>query len=86
VRNRLLKEYLKEGPEPLAFPLQMLAMRDIYEEARARGEGDHFLLLAGQGLGMLKDGQGAAEIVAEIAAGAEATLARLTGEASAGAG
>lgn len=86
MRNHFLEEYLKEGPEPLAFPLQMLATRDIYEEARARDEGDHFLLLAGQGLGMLKDGQGAAEIVAEIVSGAEATLARLAGEAPAGAG
>ena len=80
------EEYLKEGPEPLAFPLQMLATRDIYEEARARDEGDHFLLLAGEGLGMLKDGQGAAEIVAKIVSAAEATLARLAGEAPAGAG
>ena len=87
MRNHFLEEYLKEGPEPLAFPLQMLATRDIYEEARARDEGDHFLLLAGQELGMLKDGQGAAEIVAEIVSGAEATLlARLAGEAPAGAG
>jgi nitronate monooxygenase len=86
VRNRFLEVFLKEGPEPLAFPLQMLATNDIFGEARVRDEGDYFLLLAGQGVGMLKEGQGAAEIVSEIVSGAEATLAGLTGEGPAGAG
>lgn len=80
VRNRFVEEYLRGGPEPLAFPFQMLAMEDIYQEARTRDEGDHSLLLAGQGLRMLKEHQGAAEIVDELLKGARVTLSTLQAE------
>jgi nitronate monooxygenase len=78
VRNRFVEEYLRSGPEPLAFPFQGMATEDIYQETQARDEGDYFLLLAGQGLRMLKDEKGAAEIVAELVEGARETLSVLS--------
>jgi nitronate monooxygenase len=71
VRNRFAEEYLRDGPDPLAFPLQNLATIDIFMKAQTRDEGDYFLLLAGQGLRMLKGDQGAAEIVGELVKGAQ---------------
>lgn len=78
VRNRFVEEYLRSGPEPLAFPWQGMATEDIYRETQVRDEGDYFLLLAGQGLRMLKGEQGAAEIVAELVDGAREVLGVLS--------
>jgi nitronate monooxygenase len=78
VRNRFVEEYLSSGPEPLAFPFQGMAMDDIYRESQACDESDYFLLLAGQGLRMLKGEQGAAEIVAELMEGAREVLGVLS--------
>jgi len=78
VRNRFVEEYLRSGPEPLAFPWQGMAMEDIYRETQVRDEGDYFLLLAGQGLRMLKGEQGAAEILAELVDGAREVLGVLS--------
>ena len=79
LRNRFLEEYEDGGPEPLAWPLQSLAAGDIYGASQAADDGDHSPLFAGQGLRMLKDGQGAAEIVADVVEEAAAVLARLGG-------
>lgn len=59
---------------------------DIYAASQASDDGDFSPLFAGQSLRMLDKEQGAAEIVREIASGAEAVLARLAGEAPAGVG
>jgi nitronate monooxygenase len=78
LRNRFLEEYSSAGPEPLAWPLQSLAARDIYAASQAAENDDYSPLFAGQGLRMLKKGeQGAAEIVGEILKEAGAVLARL---------
>jgi nitronate monooxygenase len=83
LRNRFVEEYLGAGSEPLAWPLQRAAAGDIYRASQAADDGDYSPLLAGQGLRMLEeDGQGAAEIVAEVVAEAEAVLARLGGASS----
>jgi nitronate monooxygenase len=74
VRNRFVEEYMRSGPEPLAFPWQGMATDDIFRETQARNEGDYFLLLAGQGLRMLKGEQEAAEIVAELVDSARESL------------
>lgn len=79
IRNRLVEEYLRTGAEPLAWPLQGMAAEDIYRTASAQGIADYFPLLAGQGLRLLKGGQGAAEIVVELIAEAKANLSRLAG-------
>jgi nitronate monooxygenase len=77
LRNRFMNEYLSAGPEPLAWPLQSVAAGDIYSASQDVDNGDYSPLLAGQGLRMLKDDQGAAEIVAEVIGGAKETLSRL---------
>ena len=53
------------------------AASDLYRAALERGESDFHPLLAGQGLRGLRDGQPAAEIVAEVAEQAAATLRAL---------
>jgi nitronate monooxygenase len=77
IRNRFIEAYLQAGAEPLAWPLQRLAADDIYRAASAQGMADYFPVLTGQGLRLLKRGQGAAEIVAELVAEAKANLSRL---------
>jgi nitronate monooxygenase len=81
LRNRFVEEYLNAGPEPLGWQLQSIAAGDIYGASRSGDEDDYSPLLAGQGLRMLKDGQGAAEIVAELVDEAETALSRLRGVA-----
>jgi hypothetical protein len=56
---------------------QAAAAEDVYRTASARGDAEWMPLMAGQGLRMLTREQGAAEIVAEIAAEARALLSRL---------
>jgi nitronate monooxygenase len=81
LRSRFVEEYASADAEHLAWPLQRAAASDIYKAAQAADDGDHSPLLAGQGLRMLtEDGQGAAEIVDEVVAEAEAVLSRLAGE------
>jgi nitronate monooxygenase len=78
LRNRFVEDYLDAGSEPLAWPLQRAAAGDIYAAAQAANDGDHSPLLAGQGLRMLREeGRGAAEIVDQVVAEAEAVLRRL---------
>ncbi len=80
LRNRFVEEYLSEGPEPLAWPLQSVAASDIYGASQAADNGDYSPLFAGQGLRMLKKhDQGAAEIVAEVVDEAKDTLLELGG-------
>jgi nitronate monooxygenase len=72
IRNRFVAE--QATTEPLPWPLQRFAAEDIYRAAAERGDEQLFPLLAGQGLRSLRDGQRAAEIVAEIAEQATAVL------------
>lgn len=78
-RNRLAEEYLRDGPEPLGWMLHSAAAGDVYSASQAADSGDYSPLLAGQGLRMLKEGQGAAEIVAELVDEAKTVSARLVG-------
>jgi hypothetical protein len=67
LRNRLLEEYLSTGPEPLARPLQSIVAGDIYAASQVTDNVDYYSpLFAGQGLRMLKDEEGAVEIVEEM--------------------
>jgi nitronate monooxygenase len=79
LRNRFVEEYRKEGPTPLPWPLQSVAAGDVYTASLAADEEGYLPLLAGQGLRMVREEAGAAEIVEEIVAGAEAALQRLAG-------
>lgn len=81
LRNRLAEEYLNAGFEPLGWIWQGAAAGDIYGASQAADNGDYSPLLAGQGVGMLREERGAGEIVAEIMEEARRALSRL-GEAS----
>lgn len=75
IRNRFLDE--TAGVEPLPWPRQRAAASDLYRAALERGETDFHPLLVGQSLRGLRDGQPAAEIVAEVAEQAASTLRSL---------
>lgn len=77
IRNRFIEEHLKSGLEPLPWPLQSMAAGDVYEGAMSRGEEDLVPLFAGQGLRMLSEVKGAAEIVRTLAEEAGDVLSRL---------
>ena len=79
LRNRLVEEMTDAGFAALAYPLQGLAAMDVYLAAAASNRAELFPLWAGQGLRLLRDGQGAAEVVAEVVAQAAAVIARLNG-------
>lgn len=79
LRNRLAEEYLRDGPEPLGWPLHGVAAGDIHAASRATEHDEYSPLFAGQGLRMLKEGQGAAEIVTELVDEARAVTAQLGG-------
>jgi nitronate monooxygenase len=79
LRNRLAEEYLREGPEPLGWLLHSAAAGDIYGASQAADDGDYSPLLAGQGLGLLREEQGAAEIIAQLVQEAGSALSRLVG-------
>jgi nitronate monooxygenase len=76
VRNQLATD-LASGPPALAWPLQAAAASDLYAGAAERDRADLAPLLAGQTSGLLRIDQPAAEIVAELVTGAQATLRRL---------
>lgn len=77
LRNRFVEEHLKEGAEPLAWPLQNVAAGDIYGEAMNRDQADLIPLFAGQGLRTLDRIEDAAGIVRELVEEAGSVLSRL---------
>lgn len=77
VRNRFSDEFHREGPKPLAWPLQTLAAEDIYAAAKIQDNPDLYPLYAGQGLRLLQGTQGAAEIVEQLVSEAGVVLGRL---------
>jgi nitronate monooxygenase len=84
LRNRLAEEYLRDGPEPLGWLLHSAAAGDIYGASQAADDGDYSPLLAGQGLGLLREEQGAAEIVEQLVEEAGSALSRLGGKGQGG--
>jgi nitronate monooxygenase len=84
LRNRLVQEYQRSGLSPLPFPRQYFVAAEIHLAARDQDRAELTYLAAGQGVRLAKDDQTAAEIVAELVAGAEAGFARLRGEAETG--
>lgn len=78
IRNRFITEFEKAGVAPLSWPLQGLAADDIYKTAWAKNNANYFPILAGQGLRLLKSGQGAAEIMAELVKETRESVVKLT--------
>ncbi len=79
LRNRFIEEYRKSGPQPLAWPFQALAADDIYAATQKQNNADYFALLAGQGVGLLKDNQkyNAEGIIQEMVTEASQTSSKL---------
>jgi nitronate monooxygenase len=77
LRNTYFAEYRASGAPVLPPLLQTRAAQDIFEEARRRGDGEHFPLLSGQGVGLIRDLPGAGEVVETLVREARAVLAAL---------
>jgi nitronate monooxygenase len=77
LRNSYTARYQTSGAPVLPPLLQTRAAQDIVEEARRRGEGEYFPMLAGQGVGLIRDLPGAGEVVETIVREARAVLTGL---------
>lgn len=77
LRNTFVTEYRAAGAPVLPSLLQASAARDIYEAAVARQDGQYFHMYSGQGVGLIHDLPGAADVVHAIVREAGAVLAAL---------
>jgi nitronate monooxygenase len=77
LRNTYTAEYQASGAPVLPPLLQTRAAQDVVEEARRRGEGEYFPMLAGQGVGLVRDLPGAGEVIETIVREARVVLAGL---------
>jgi len=79
LRNTFTEEYAASGAPVLpAAYVQSRWARDIFEAARARKDGEHFPMWAGQGVGMVKDLPRAADVVRSVVEEARAVLESLS--------
>lgn len=65
IRNSFMKKWDASGIEPLPFPTQNTATRDIRNAANRLSNPDYMSLWAGQGTRLLTSGQSVEDIVAE---------------------
>ena len=77
LRNAYTREYQASGAPVLPPLLQSRAAQDIVEEARRRADGAYFPMLAGQGVGLIRDLPGAGDVVETIVHEARSVLAAL---------
>jgi len=77
LRNTYTTDYKASGAPVLPPLLQIGAAQDVFEEARRRGDGEYFPMLSGQGVGLVRDLPGAAEVVEAIVREARVVLAGL---------
>ncbi|MEI7026214.1 nitronate monooxygenase [Paenibacillus sp. y28] len=75
LRNAFMQQWEDSRTEPLPFPTQNTATRDIRSAAARQNNPDYMSLWAGQGTRLLTTGQTAGEIVASLVQDAEAILA-----------
>ena len=78
LRNAFTEEYAASESPTLPGLLQANAAQDIYNTAAVRGDGEHFPQYAGQGLGLIRDLPGAAEVVERMVEEARVAVSRLT--------
>ncbi len=76
VRNRWASAYADSGLEPLPMPWQSAVAHPVTAAALAAGRADIWPGFAGQGLGMIRELRPAADVLRDIAAGAEHALAK----------
>lgn len=78
VHNSYVDEYNASGTPTLPALIHYHAAQDIYTAASSKGDGEHFPLYSGQGIGLIHDLPGAAEVVARIVEEARAAMAKLS--------
>jgi len=78
IQNRLIRSLTEHGVEPLPYPLQNSLTREIRAAAQQAGENEYMAMLAGQGVAMVREAEGAAEIIGRIVREAEHTWERLS--------
>lgn len=66
LRNKVSRAVEASGVTPASWPMQSLLADDLFSAAIRVGDADYFPLQTGQGLRLLKDGQSAVEIIAEL--------------------
>lgn len=66
IANGFIRQWDASGVEPLPFPTQNTLTRDVRNAAAKQNNPDYMSLWAGQGTRLLRAGQTAGEIVAEI--------------------
>lgn len=74
IANEFIKIWDESGTEPLPFPTQNTATRDIRNTAAQQNDPEFMSLWAGQGLRMLTSGQSAESIVKETINQAQSIL------------
>ena len=77
LRNTYTEEYAASGAPVFPAVIQQLAARDITATAAAQGDGRFYPLYAGQGVGMIRDLPGAADIVYATIREAQGVMAAL---------
>jgi nitronate monooxygenase len=80
LRNTFTRDYATAGAPVLLGYLQASAARDIFLEAAARQDPAYFPMWAGQGIGMIDDIPGAADVVEAVVREAHAVLEALPRE------
>ncbi|MBK1657926.1 NAD(P)H-dependent flavin oxidoreductase [Paracraurococcus ruber] len=79
VRNRWAAAYAEAGIEPLPMPYQGMVSSQVTVAALAAGRADVWGGFAGQGLGLVRAVRPAADVLADLVAGAEQVLGRAGG-------
>lgn len=77
ITNEFIKVWDQSGVEPLPFPTQNTATRDIRNAAAQQNNSDYMSLWAGQGLRMLTAGQSAGSIIQETIDQAQTILTQI---------
>ncbi len=74
IKSKWTEAWVDAGIEPLPMPYQTFVSSPVLQAANAGDRGDVAPGFAGQGIGMIQSIRPAAEVLAEIVAGAEAAL------------
>jgi len=74
LRNTFAENYARSGAPVLPFHWHYLAAADIYREAAAKDNRDHFPLVAGQSVGLVNNLPTASEVMGTIIQEAQAVL------------
>jgi len=77
LRNAYTEEYASSGAPVFPAVVQQMAASDIFEASARRGDGQHYPMYAGQGVGMIRDLPPAADIVTSIVSEARTAMASI---------